>query len=401
MGTAHRPRAAPTLPRPAVGWIALVCAAAVVAVAWVVRTHPWSPILDPWLLLVVAVAVGTFEWPLHRLNRARGLIDPWMFLGPTVVWLLGTPATLVAALVAMLGSLALDRRPLQRWPFNVAVRSLAVVGAAVVMELLSGSASPRPAQEIGTVGGLVAVVAAVAVWWLVSWTCVSVVTALASRQSVRHELLDGAGTDAGAAALFSSVGPIILLALAFQPWLLPLLALPVAGALVNANRAQRHHLEARTDPLSGLPNRLAIYEAIGDRVRADSWGGRRFGVCMVDLNGFKQINDDLGHAMGDRVLERLSARLRALSSDSLLIGRLGGDEFTVVWRDDADRSEYERRAEELRAVIRTPLAVGTGEVRLDAALGLAVHPEDGADVSELLRQADLDMYREKRELRFQ
>jgi diguanylate cyclase (GGDEF)-like protein len=355
--------------------------------------------IAPWLLLVVALAIGTLEWPLHRLNRARGLIDPWMFLGPTVIWLLGTPATLVAALVAMLGSLALDRRPLQRWPFNVAVRSLAVVGAAVVMERLAGSAAPRPAQEIGTVGGLLAVVAAVGVWWAVSWTCVSVVTALASRQSVRHELLDGVGADAGAAVLFSSIGPIILLAIALQPWLLPLLALPVAGALVNANRARRHHLEARTDPLSGLPNRLAIYETIGDRARGNTWGGRRFGVCMIDLNGFKQINDDLGHAVGDHVLELLSERLRSLSSGTVLIGRLGGDEFTAVWRDDADRSEYARRAEELRAMIRTPLPVGAGDVRLDAALGLAVHPEDGADVSELLRHADLDMYREKRALR--
>jgi diguanylate cyclase (GGDEF)-like protein len=385
------------LPTAARAWIVLVCSAGLMGIGWVLLTDDRSPPLEPWLLYTIAVAVGTVEWPLHRLNRALGVVEPWVFLGPLVVWTLGTRATLLAASIAMLGALAVGRRPPHRWPFNVAVRCLAVVGSSSVMAASVGSSAPRPPAEVATTRGLVAYVVAVVVWWLIPWVCVSVIRALAGGRQLRSELGGGWAIDLGAAVLFSSVGPIVLLALAFQPWLLPLLVLPVLGSLSNANRAQLHHLEARTDALCGLPNRLAIHEAIADGVRANAGRGRRFAVCMLDLDGFKGINDELGHAAGDRVLEQLSRRLTRQTSDRVLIGRLGGDEFTVVWLDDADRDEYERRSEQVRALVRGPLDVDGVELRLGAALGLAVHPDDGDDVSSLLRHADEEMYREKRE----
>ncbi len=152
---------------------------------------------------------------------------------------------------------------------------------------------------------------------------------------------------------------------------------------------------ARFDTLTGLPNRLLIHEAIGHAMaEADKWGSR-CAFMMIDLDRFKAVNDTLGHQIGDRLLGRVSERLKRLTTDDEMIGRLGGDEFAVVIRDGTDGDRLERLARAIIVSLSEPYEVDQHTLYIGASIGLAVGPRDGRTPEMLIRAADLALYRSK------
>jgi diguanylate cyclase (GGDEF)-like protein len=153
-------------------------------------------------------------------------------------------------------------------------------------------------------------------------------------------------------------------------------------------RRQLHH-QATHDALTGLPNREHL-EAYG----ADL-AGRPIAVLLLDLNGFKQVNDVRGHAAGDAVLRAVSARLGTALRPADLVARLGGDEFVVVL-PDADRAEADGLADRLRAEIRRPIDLPEGPVAVGVSIGVACRTAgEDTTLSTLASTADAAMYREK------
>ncbi|UZK67413.1 putative bifunctional diguanylate cyclase/phosphodiesterase [Sphingomonas sp. M1-B02] len=152
---------------------------------------------------------------------------------------------------------------------------------------------------------------------------------------------------------------------------------------------------ARFDTLTGLPNRLLINEALV-RAMADSekWGSR-CAFMMIDLDRFKAVNDTLGHPIGDRLLGRVSERLKYLMSDNEMIGRLGGDEFAVVVRDASDTQRTEALAQTIIDALSKPYEVDQHTLYIGCSVGLAVGPRDGRTAEMLIRSADLALYRSK------
>ncbi len=154
---------------------------------------------------------------------------------------------------------------------------------------------------------------------------------------------------------------------------------------------------ARYDTLTGLPNRLMLTEALGDALRyAEQWR-TRCAFLMIDLDRFKSVNDSLGHQVGDKLLAQVSARLKALMGENELCGRLGGDEFAIVIRDASERSCIERVAKSVIARLSQPYQVDHHTLYVGASVGTAVGPRDGKSVEELMRNADLALYRAKDE----
>ncbi|MHA6720854.1 putative bifunctional diguanylate cyclase/phosphodiesterase [Sphingomonas sp. RS6] len=152
---------------------------------------------------------------------------------------------------------------------------------------------------------------------------------------------------------------------------------------------------ARFDTLTGLPNRLHINEALMRAMaEADKWGAR-CAFMMIDLDRFKAVNDTLGHPIGDRLLSRVSERLRQLITDNEMIGRLGGDEFAVVVRDASDSARVERLAQTIIDTLSQPYDVDAHTLFIGASVGLAVGPRDGRTAEMLIRSADLALYRSK------
>ncbi|SDQ78183.1 GGDEF domain-containing protein [Actinopolyspora saharensis] len=175
------------------------------------------------------------------------------------------------------------------------------------------------------------------------------------------------------------------------------LCLTAACWAFTGRYAARLHRELRTDPLTGLGNRLALREAFRrDRNRP----GQCVGALMLDLNGFKELNDTHGHRVGDRVLREVARRLREHCGRGRLAVRLSGDEFVCWIGAIPDTPERWRDIEELQsrlaARLSAPMTFDGLNVRVSASIGTAVTGNTPEALEEVLEQADRAMYRDKR-----
>jgi len=164
---------------------------------------------------------------------------------------------------------------------------------------------------------------------------------------------------------------------------------------LEAARVEAAH-RATHDPLTGLANRDLF---VAQLERALSFGeryGRKTGLLFVDLDGFKEINDTLGHATGDLLLRTTSARLLESVRRSDGVARLGGDEFVVLLPDVTSRRDVALVRETILACLQEPVDLGGGVVMpIEASIGSAMSPLDGVTVVEIMEAADQDMYRDK------
>ncbi|HXT21267.1 MAG TPA: diguanylate cyclase, partial [Thermoanaerobaculia bacterium] len=152
-----------------------------------------------------------------------------------------------------------------------------------------------------------------------------------------------------------------------------------------------HHL-AYHDDLTGLPNRNRFRVEVGEAIAAARHGHGRVAVALLDLDRFKDINDTLGHHVGDRLLMQLAKRLEAAAAErGLVVARLGGDEFAVLLPALALR-QTEQAVAELRELLSAALETEELRVELQASIGIALFPDHGGDPASLLRQAEVAMY---------
>ena len=152
---------------------------------------------------------------------------------------------------------------------------------------------------------------------------------------------------------------------------------------------------ARYDTLTSLPNRLQVNEALGEALQFAAQWRSRCALLMIDLDRFKAVNDSLGHMTGDKMLAQVSARLRAILPEDIMCGRLGGDEFAVVLKDASDSACIEETARQVIDALSEPYTVDQNTLYVGASVGSAIGPRDGTTVEELMRNADLALYRAK------
>jgi diguanylate cyclase (GGDEF)-like protein len=150
---------------------------------------------------------------------------------------------------------------------------------------------------------------------------------------------------------------------------------------------------ALQDPLTGLPNRRALKAALEAAIAtADA---RALALYLLDLNGFKRVNDEHGHAVGDEVLRAVAQRFRSVARRGDVVARLGGDEFAALACGVNDRKEASEIGHRFVAALGSDIGVGGRKFALGVAVGVALHPEDGASAEEILHHADLAMYSAK------
>lgn len=202
---------------------------------------------------------------------------------------------------------------------------------------------------------------------------------------------------AGAVALlvndhYTSDGPIAV-------WLA---AAALAVSLVRAGLTFREnialadsHRQAITDSLTGLPNRRLFNDRAEQTILRARRAGERVAVMIIDLDRFKEVNDTLGHHSGDVLLQEIARRLRRVVRESDTVARLGGDEFAVLLPGVEDTVAAEAVAGALSLAISEPIALEGLTLDTDASIGIALFPDHGQEVAELLQRADVAMYTAK------
>jgi diguanylate cyclase (GGDEF)-like protein/PAS domain S-box-containing protein len=167
-------------------------------------------------------------------------------------------------------------------------------------------------------------------------------------------------------------------------------------AELRAAEAELQRL-VRYDSLTGLHNRSYFLETLGEVLLRAARRKARVGLVFVDLDGFKAVNDNLGHETGDQLLRVVAERLRKATRRTDSVARIGGDEFTVLLLDMERPDDAAVAAQSILDELMRPCAIGDRDIPVSASAGIAVYPDDGTDGQSLLRHADLAMYRAKQE----
>ena len=166
---------------------------------------------------------------------------------------------------------------------------------------------------------------------------------------------------------------------------------------VTAARAEREQLEHRAyhDALTGLANRDCLQQRFAEAIARARRHRNSFAVVFIDLDGFKSINDNLGHEAGDEILRQLGARLAGILRLGDTAARVGGDEFVLLVEDIDTESAPATVVDRIVEALRRPFAVQGGELMISCSVGITRYPGDGEDPDILLRNADRAMYRTK------
>ena len=161
----------------------------------------------------------------------------------------------------------------------------------------------------------------------------------------------------------------------------------------EARKFERHL--AYHDNLTGLPNRQLFYDRLNHAVAHAKRHGYLLGVFFLDLDGFKQINDSLGHEIGDLLLKEVAQRLQGCVRESDTVARLSGDEFTVILENISRKQDAATIAEKILKKLSEPIVLDGNEPIISTSIGISLFPNDGNDTKTLLKQADTAMYRVK------
>ncbi len=170
----------------------------------------------------------------------------------------------------------------------------------------------------------------------------------------------------------------------------------LASLVMERDHAQKRIQQlAYTDELTGLASRARFYQSLEELIKTSKRHNRHFSLLYIDLDDFKDINDSLGHDIGDSLLKKIANRLASASREADFIGRLGGDEFCLLVEDVVDDYNAANVAQRCLEIISQPIELSTRKLTPACSIGVARFPEDGRDPSTLLKAADISLYAAK------
>ncbi len=345
------------------------------------------------VLFAIGVVIGElFPLRVHR-PGAEGEVTP----STTFAFALILVAGFAAVPIMAVSCLVCDRiggKPAIKALFNAAQYSITVAATAAVLAAVAGV--PITAAGVPfTAADLPGILVAGAVFFIANSLLVATVIALIEHQSILRCLFDDLLFQVTSAGLLLGLAPMVVISAVFSPFLLPLFVLPLLSIIQGQRQALIKEHEAIHDALTELPNRVLFNSRVAAAVRVARHDESQTAVMVIDLDGFKEINDTLGHHEGDQLLILLAGRLTGCLRDDDVVARLGGDEFGVLL-PGVDREQAERVAHKLQGALRAPVALDDIEIELGGSIGIAMYPEHGMEVDDLIGHADVAMYRAKR-----
>jgi diguanylate cyclase (GGDEF)-like protein len=350
-----------------------------------------------WPILVLTVLLFVGELRRLRVVRRDGDTDRLTVSATFAVALVMT-GPLCLALLAQVTATAIDdlrrRRPPLVVAFNLGQYALTLTAVRAVYALPQHQTMLDDGFLQGPIAVLPAMAAAVC-YFVVNNVIVGGVVALDSGQPLLAVLREDLRVQGMDSAILLGLAPITAVISHWQPLLLPLIVLPLLGVQRNAAIAASRQHESLHDDLTGLPNRALFRIRADHALRAAQDSRGQFAVMLVDLDHFKEVNDTLGHHVGDSLLREVADRMVAALPNEVTVARLGGDEFAIVVPQITGTQQVTALAQQALAKMRQPLVVDGVRLGVHASIGFAVYPEDGESTHTLLKRADIALYRAK------
>ena len=287
------------------------------------------------------------------------------------------------------------RRELQKLAFNASQYALSWGAAGAVLWLAAPDVATGGALAYLEPAHIPAALAAAGTFFLINVTLASTPPALAGGLSplacIRVDLV----FQTLSTIVLLALVPIVLVVVEYDLALIPLLWIPLVAIALGGRQAVINQHQATHDTLTGLPNRAQMHDRLSSALEQARIDGGLVGMLMMDLDGFKEINDTLGHHHGDQLLRQVAQRLQAQTRASDLVARLGGDEFAVLLPVIHDPEECGGVAQRILEGLEGPMRLQGVDLDVRASVGIAISPIHATDVDSLLSCADMAMYHAK------
>jgi diguanylate cyclase (GGDEF)-like protein len=370
-------------------------------------------------LLAVTVGLQAAAWrSWHEVSVACFLLAGMLFVGElraipvprgddttdelTVSSTFATALVLIGplglALVAQVVAVGLDDlrhgRPRRVFLFNLGQYVLTLVAARGAFCLLSRDPFFALHSDIEA-HDIPAMLAAGAAYFVVNNSLVALTVALDTGAPILEVLLEDVRFQLATSAILLGLAPVAAHASLFSVAMLPLLLLPILGVHRNAQMALHRQHEALHDSLTGLPNRELFRRRLERTLSATRLDGGSMAVLLFDLDHFKEINDTLGHHVGDEVIKEVAERLRSMADEDVTVARLGGDELAVLLPDVESVSDAQQAAHRFLEGCQQAIDVHGVRMVVNASVGVALAPQHADTVQTLLKRADIALYRAK------
>jgi diguanylate cyclase (GGDEF)-like protein len=277
--------------------------------------------------------------------------------------------------------------------FNIGQYLLTLCATRIVFCALAGRGIFDLTSSFGP-GDIPAALLASAVYFCVNNGLVAGVVALDTGTPVLQVLGEDVRFQLATSSILLGLAPVAAHVGTFSVAMLPLLVLPILGVHRNAQVSLRRQHEAMHDALTDLPNR-ELFRRRAQRALLLADDLHPVAVMVIDLDHFKEINDTMGHHVGDQVIREVARRLSAFAGDDTIVARLGGDEYAVLLTDIAGPVTASQAAAELSARLREPVVVDSVRLGVQASIGIAIAPQDADSFETLLKRADIALYRAK------
>ncbi|TYB63269.1 EAL domain-containing protein [Nonomuraea sp. PA05] len=341
-------------------------------------------------VLAVLVVLGELRPVMVSSATAVGGTYPSTMFTFAVLLHLGLPVAVLMQAVAVVINGVVTRRSWHRVMFNIAQSTLALTAAAVVLGTFGIVPSPA---EPWVPGGddLLAIALAGIAYFVTRATLVSGAVALHERRSIMRVVKVTVGPQSLVYTGLLGLAPLVVVVMSHSPGLVPLFVAPLAAVYFTATLSMRRDHQALHDELTGLPNRKMLIVSTEEAL-AESRQDERVGLFLLDLDRFKEVNDTLGHPVGDRLLQLIAHRLTHSVRPGDVVARLGGDEFAVLLPSIRDAHAAREVAARLRAALTEPVRLEGMTFDLDASVGIALYPDHAPDFELLLQRADVAMY---------
>ncbi|WP_433350307.1 putative bifunctional diguanylate cyclase/phosphodiesterase [Microtetraspora malaysiensis] len=342
-----------------------------------------------WMLAVLVVLGELRPVMVSSSTLVGGTPTSTMFTFAVLMYY-GLPMAALMQAVAVIVSGLVNRRAWHRVAFNIAQVTLACTAAAVMLSLFGVRSTPLlPWTPRG--GDIPAIVAAGLAYFAVRALLVSAAVALHERRPALRVIRASIGPQALVYGALLGLAPLVVVVMSHSPALVPLFVAPLAAVYFTATMSMRRDHQAMHDSLTGLPNRKMLILRTEEAL-AEARERERVGLLLLDLDRFKEVNDTLGHPVGDRLLQIVAHRLTHSVRPGDVVARLGGDEFAVLLPSIRDAHAAKEVASRLRVALTEPVRLEGMTFDLDASIGIALFPDDAPDFELLLQRSDVAMY---------